>query len=221
MARFRSPFVLLVGALAALGGCNALLGLTDYEVDPCAGTACDEATGGGELDASPDTGPPPPPPLIDASGTAPVRWAKFKMPNYPQDGGPIDNPASYDLKEGAVVDGVSGLTWREPIPDGERGAKTWAEANEICQKASTPDQKWRLPSRIELVTLLDLEQLETKIDPTFFGTTEALHYWTLSEVRPYGENGLRQRWTVDFQSGALGQQSETEKAAVRCILDAR
>jgi hypothetical protein len=98
----------------------------------------------------------------------------------------------------------------------EAGAQTFEGAVKLC--ASIKDGgPWRLPSRIELVTLLDLGQSGVRIDPLFSGTHQGV-YWTSSEVRPFvGPN--REYWAVDFSGGGvLAKRAETGgSAAVRCV----
>jgi hypothetical protein len=193
--------------------CNALIGLNDYERVECTGGTCDGGTFDGGPDSSSSDGSTADVTSVDAAGAAPVSWAHFLMPNYPLDGGPDANLASYKVSPDLVLDNVTGRAWREPIPDGEKGLRTFAEAKQLCASAG----QWRLPSRIELVTLLDLSQ-SPAVDHATFPSTEGIEYWTSSEVRPYGTNGYM-RWTVQFGgTPGLDQQDETSgRAGVRCI----
>jgi hypothetical protein len=193
-----------------LVACNGIIGLDDYARVECTGGRCDGGTDGPGVDAGRDGT------VADAEGTRPVSWARFKMPNYVEPDGPDANLTSYSPAAGGFLDNVSRLVWREPIPLGERGGKTWEEAQAICARATDGGGRWRLPSRIELVTLLDLTK-SPKIDPTF-STTDATAYWTTSEVRPITAGTPRKHWTVEFGAGGLGAVNEDgERAAVRCI----
>jgi hypothetical protein len=191
---------------AALVACNALTGLSDYERVQCTGLVCD---GGADPDVfapdgSPDGGVDA---RVDAEGTLPVSWAAWPMPNY--DAGPeTSTPVSYQPTAGGVFDGVTRLAWQDPIPPGSVNV-TLADARRICSG------EWRLPSRIELVTLLDLSQGGAKIHPTFAGAPGARH-WTFSEVRPV-DPANRRYWSVDFGNGGLAQLGQNETAAVRCV----
>lgn len=197
--------------------CNGLLGLSDYTRGDCSGGACEDAGDFDVVDA-PDSEPPSP--TVDASGTKAVRWAQFVMPNYAQDGGPDVNVPTYDPAiGGGLVDSVSKLVWLEPMPDSASGPRSWAEAQQLCAGLSRGDVAWRLPSRIELVTLLDLDPSKGKKIDAVFRTAQGIQYWTASEVRP-DVGGVRKHWTVDFSSGGLGQQDvATGQAGVRCIRD--
>lgn len=204
---------LLVPAAVA---CNGIIGLSDYKRVECnGGEVCDGGGGPDVLvDGSPD-GDRPDVVGVDASGTSPVSWAHFKMPNYLQVGGPTENIQSYSPTDGGFLDNVSKLVWQEPIVD--KGEKTWDEAQKICA-GITQGGKWRLPSRIELVTLLDLTKSPT-IDTASFLSTEGTAYWTTSEVRPIVKGAVIKHWTVEFGTGGLGMKDENLKAAVRCIKD--
>jgi hypothetical protein len=100
------------------------------------------------------------------------------------------------------------------------GTKSFADALSTCAALpAPPGATWRLPSRIELVTLLDLTPSKSrKIDTAAFPSTEGSPYWTSSEVRP-DVDGKRAYWTVDFKNGGLAQEDSVDgRAAVRCIL---
>lgn len=218
MGRSDRRFVALAVALATAAlACNAIVGLSDYERGECSGGGvCADA---GAPDAPADA-PTDVVERVDASGSRPVSWAHFKMPNYPQDGGPTENvisAATYRPTTGGFVDTITDLVWREPLPKDDQGLKTWEEAQRICARM-TEGGTWRLPSRIELVTLLDLSRSPKIAAP--FESTQPLQYWTTSEVRLFGVNGNREHWTVDFSSGGLNKQDKSGgTAAVRCILD--
>ncbi len=199
--------------------CNGIIGLSDYTRGECSGGGVCEDAGYVDVvvvDAS-DGGPDV---KVDASGTKAVRWAQFVMPNYAQDGGPGENVPKYDpATGGGLVDSVSKLVWLEPMPDTAKGLKTWADAQQVCTGLSQGTVSWRLPSRIELVTLLDLDPSKGKKVDAVFKTAEGIQYWTTSEVRP-DVDGVRKHWTVDFSNGGLGQQNINEgQAGVRCIRD--
>jgi hypothetical protein len=201
--------------VALVVACNGLIGLDDFERVECTGGKCDGGgIEGGGFDGGGDATPDGPVNVVDAAGTLPVSWAHFRMPNYPQDGGPDANLMSYEPTTGGVHDKVSGLVWREPIA--EKGPHSFDDAKAICEAA--PSGPWRLPSRIELVTLLDLTQGSPSIDKATFPSTEAIAYWTSSVVRDTSGAPTNQIWTVDFGgSPGVDQTDATGTAGVRCI----
>lgn len=197
--------------------CNGVIGLSDYRRGECSGGGvCSDAGPlfDGTVADSPVDGDRPDV-TTDASGTRPVSWAAWPMPNYDA-GAPIDNaPMAYDVVVSqGFQDRITKLVWRHPMPP-EAANATYAKALEIC---ASP---WRLPSRIELVTLLDMGQNGAKIAPVFKapdpGTPQGVH-WTFSEVRPFGEDGRREHWVVDFGVGGVAKRDENGgQAAVRCV----
>lgn len=208
MAPSRKVFLAVVPFLVA---CNAIIGLSDYKQGECSGGgSCTDARADTTV-VIPDTGTDVV--FVDAGGTAPVSWARWHMPNYLQDGSPEASIQSYAATDGGWYESVSKLTWREPA---EPGTKTFSQAQQFC--AGLGDGKWRLPTRIELVTLLDLSQpaQQPTIDPKF-ATTLRQAYWTTSEVRPFGNGAPRQHWTVDFAKGGLDTAEENDARGVRCI----
>ena len=96
--------------------------------------------------------------------------------------------------------------------------KTYEDALKLC---AAP---WRLPSRIELVTLLDHSRTGAKINAAFAGALQAPH-WTSSEVRIRLDNNVPalvdppQFWVVDFDKGGLDKRDPASTAAVRCVKD--
>jgi hypothetical protein len=202
--------------------CNAIIGLDDYVQAECRGRVCSEGglgEGGDDfrLDVPIDRDTSVP---IDAPGANPVSWARWKMPHYPDAAvSPAEgNALAYTAVDGGLQDNVTNLVWMQPMPPGAVNL-TWAQAREYCQNQKTaPNGPWRMPSRIELVTLLDLSQSTSpKFDPKFTAAQAAVH-WTFSEVRPYDPNGaVRERWVVDFSSGRVQRQNENTPANVRCV----
>lgn len=200
-----------IALASALVACNALLGLDDFEKAPCVGADCRDGSfdsgDGGTLDDG-DT------PLPDAGeGADPVAWARWPMPNYDDksDGG-HPNRASYQpAADGFVVDSVTKLVWRAKSSEAPR---TYAQAEKECGDGE------RLPKRIELISLLDLAQPGTKLDPVAFPGAVGGEYWTSSERRPLtGEPG---RWVVDFKNGAvLTRDTKNDTAYVRCVKGAK
>jgi len=193
--------------------CNGIIGLSDCRGGECSGGGvCGDAGGfdvsvvgasdGGASDA-----------MVDASGTLPVSWAAWPMPNYDA-GGTTDNPMGYTaVTDQGWQDNVTKLVWRHPMPV-EANNATYEQALQIC---AAP---WRLPSRIELVTLLDLSQSGARVNPVFKSPSPGMQqgaHWTFSEVRPF-DPAKREHWVVDFGGGGLAKRAELgDAAAVRCV----
>jgi Protein of unknown function (DUF1566) len=87
-------------------------------------------------------------------------WANWPMPSAPTSG--LPNPQSYSTAvAGVVVDNVTGLWWQSDVLD---QAVSWDTAMCYCSKLDLAGHSdWRVPSRIELVSIYD----ETRVAPPF------------------------------------------------------
>lgn len=142
--------------------------------------------------------------------TSTIAWAMWKMPNPPMDD--LPNPASYtDLGDGTVRDNVTCLVWQRDIPE---GTYTWAEANDYCASLPLAGGGWSLPSRIELVSLVDFSKAspEPAIDTSAFPDTLAEAFWSSSTVID-SESG----WYVNFYTGATSAELPNLDIRVRCV----
>lgn len=208
MRRSRILAVVAIVAVPVVVACQGIVGLDDFERTQCPGAVCSD---GGDLSETGTTDVRSDVVFVDGGGAAPVRWAHWKMPNY--DAGPgTPNRVSYGLVGvDAVRDDVTNLTWQRAQTTGV----TYAQARTTCANLVVgPDSDWRLPSRIELVTLLDLSR-SPRIDG-LFADTQATPYWTSSEVRPFNVSAP-QYWVVGFDDGNVKKLGATQSASVRCV----
>jgi hypothetical protein len=223
MGRSKRIFLFTVLVAAPLVACNAILGIDDFRRVDCVGV-CDEGEAGPDRvepdnfvpDGGRDTGPDAPP------GVGPVSWAQFPMPNYKDgvDAGTTLRPLDYEVNdEDVVTDKVTGYPWRRKVIGFVEGGspgddKTEDAARTDCQKL--PNGPWRLPKRIELVTLLSYGDGLPFVDTTAFPGVKAVRVWTSSEVRPF--NG--KYWAVNFETGALEQlDTKNQFAKALCVKD--
>lgn len=152
---------------------------------------------------------------LAADAQAPDReWARFRLP------APSPGTASYVTSAETVCDKVTGLTWSR-IPS---GPKTWDEAVATCDTLSAGGMTdWRLPTRIELLSLVDFAKETPAIDGTAFpgtvvvppndaGPPEA-RYWSASTHPQL----FLLRSVVGFDYGQAQWLAKDEKHAVRCV----
>jgi hypothetical protein len=212
MARSRRLAALGGAALVASGlvACNAIIGLNDFEKGQCAGARCD---GGAE----PDTYVPPeaggPDAQVDGGkGADPVSWARWKMPNYDGGADAALLPLSYSgPTNGEITDLVTKLPWRDTFLPGEYSQ---SEAVAACAALGA----WRLPKRIELVTLLDFARPDPFKINEKFGAPPLSPVWTSSEVRPFVGGDQQRYWAVNFGTGeVLDSLPGTTKIKVLCV----
>jgi len=121
------------------------------------GDAAGGATSGG---GQPCTGAEPTP---DPA----YHWANWSMPHPPASG--LPNPALYDTSQpGVAVDTVTGLMWpraASPIEDD----LSFESALSYCAELEVAGYcDWRLPTRIELVSLVDFTRAGPAIDQEVF-----------------------------------------------------
>jgi Protein of unknown function (DUF1566) len=136
-------------------------------------------------------------------------WAQWPMPNSETDvaaGAP--NPQNYiDNGDGTVTDSVTGLMWQQTVP---AATYTWAAAVAYCPTLTLASQDdWRLPSVIELVSIVDMGQFNPAIN-AIFPATPATSFWSSSPSFGFA-------WTVHFLIGAVDRLSMSGLIDVRCV----
>jgi hypothetical protein len=161
--------------------------------------------------------------LCAAGKCGAVDWALWPMPNGKDDGSQgAPNPNTYsDNLDGTVSDRVTNLMWQQHIPAtggvGEDGNLTWAEASEYCATLSAAGHTdWRLPSQIELVSLLDYSNLgeaQPPINSAFFPDTPPDAFW--SSTKSAGSQTAA--WTVYMDVGFTYAYDMTSVGRVRCV----
>jgi hypothetical protein len=242
MAPSRVALALVASLAGCALACDALLGLGGYqEVDciadcgqgagpeagdsaadsamevsttPDASDAADalDASDGDAGDTSPTfDGPVDGPPLT-------LLWARWRMPNPDAAAAPsidaapsLPNPMAYDAgaDAGTAYDLVTLLTWtRQSFP-----AATFDAAVAAC--AALPGAGWHVPTRIQLVSLIDFTQPVggATIDPVAFPSTPAAVFWTSSQVPLDAATPLY--WLVDFSTGLV--RPNTAASNVLCV----
>lgn len=209
-----------LGLAVAVAGCNLVLGLDKLKKCP---EECDGGDAGG-LDASgdADAGDAPFDAFVLPDGASEASsWANFRMENPPaevQAGAPQASSASFDAGTGFVHDDVTGRFWN--LTAGTADSIEGATA--FC--SGLAPGTWRVPTRIELATLLDTTGSgPPRIEPPFvapladagIGSTNFL--WTSSYVRPV-DTQLR-FWFVSLQTGDMTRvpAATVGSAGVLCV----
>ena len=154
------------------------------------------------------------------TGTAPA--VTFRMPDtgqttsytttFGEDHDYTINPPSYtDNGDGTITDNVTGLIWQK---QDDATARTWDNAITYCSDLTLAGQTdWRLPSQIELISIIDNGVDSPSINPTFFPGTISSGYWS-STTPSYGTSSAQ---TVHYGYGGLGGANKTKSHYARCV----
>ncbi|MBC8131575.1 MAG: DUF1566 domain-containing protein [Deltaproteobacteria bacterium] len=133
------------------------------------------------------------------------------MPNPVSTG--LPNPQSYDVSTaGIVLDKVTGLVWQSAA---NTSGMLWPAARNHCLHLSLAGaDDWRLPSFIELVSLVDFSRRDPAIDTTAFPRPVGGTVWTSTPVL----GSPSEAWYVSFNNGFTYQGHENLLPIdVRCV----
>jgi hypothetical protein len=127
---------------------------------------------------------------------------------------PADSPAagSYATTPDTVWDGVTGLTWQRSVP----ALMLWSDAVTYCDGLVLGGfSDWRLPSVVELVSIVDYGRVSPSIDTIAFPATPIGVYFSMGGAgQPGGPANVP---AVDFTEGKTVFQWLIRTAAVRCV----
>lgn len=158
----------LVAMLAATAGCAEVAGLQDHQA----------------YQGFPDSSSAP-----CSNGLLTVNCDAMRN-TAPQDGLVLKGAPSYQISGSDVHDNLTGLSWYSTTG----GAMSHDEAIDYCDVLPGD---YRLPTRLELISLLDFrDKSQVRIDSDVFTDVKAAQYWTAT---PYGTE-VDQFWSVDFCS---------------------
>ncbi len=129
----------------------------------------------------------------------------FAMPNPASAG--LPNPASYTSGAGFVTDNVTKLVWEQPI-----STATFTQPNAI-KYCADKGGGWRLPTLVELYSLVDFTRSSPSIDTAVFPNTPGVWFWASSAVA----GNPSYAWYVYFDSGYTGSNPVSITSRVRCV----
>lgn len=201
-----------LGCLTLAAGCNAILGINPpsqrsrdagwFVAASPDDAGFENADAGLELDAGPAKLPP---------ATHP--WAVWSMPNPATTH--LPNPQSYVPADGIVTDQVTQLQWQQVA---DTTSFTWTQASAHCAELRVNHLGgFRVPSRIELLSLIDFTVPQPTIDASAFPDAPAARFWSAS---PY-QGAASSAWGVSFAftDGLVYQDKVEAKYLVRCVRD--
>ena len=147
----------------------------------------------------------------DPEPTGDFTWALWPMPNSASSG--LPNPASYDASSPDVVlDNVTGLAWQAHLPE----YMSWTVSKLYCDALALGGHTdWRLPSRIELVSLMSYGVTTSITDPAVFpGEPGAsIGFWSSSVFFDTPASV----WVVYGYGEGSGPATTTTQLPTRCV----
>lgn len=138
--------------------------------------------------------------------------ASWPMPNPASTG--LPHPASYTSQSGYVVDDVTGLEWQAGT--GCSSGCTQADAAAYCEALSLGGHDdWRLPTRLELVSIVDDTEHAPAVDTSVFSAPSSGLLWTSTPMIffPNAPNAFR----VGSGEGHTAYGGVNGLGPVRCV----
>ena len=129
---------------------------------------------------------------------------------YGQDASYMINLPDFDVGTEIVHDRLTGLDWQRVIaPE----SYDWWDAREHCFDLDLGGHAdWRLPSRIEFVTIVDLDGGYPTIDLEVFPDNSSDFFWSASPV-PF----LNLAYGIRFEMGYIYDHDPYTASRVRCV----
>jgi len=148
------------------------------------------------------------------------KWACWPMPN--QVGSGLSNEASYTKNgDGTVVDNITLLMWEDRIT---AQAFTWEEGIQACEELELAGfDDWRLPTRIEITSVLDHSDDHTGwAIEAFEAGNSGFHFsasdWILTITQTGAGAGNDYAWAFNMSDGIVSNAySKSNHSAIKCV----
>jgi len=134
-----------------------------------------------------------------------TEWARWPMPNPAS--AALPNPQRYSTQGDEITDEVTGLVWWKEAEQGGRGVP-FDEARALCDAHG---EAWRLPTAIELVSLIDFTRASPTIAPEVGSPLQ--YFWTSTLLA----GDPSRAWTVYFGDGHSSDGTIAARDSVRCV----
>ena len=140
----------------------------------------------------------------------PNPWASWPIPDPTSQGQRTSQ--HYTLSGPDVaIDDVTQLSWQRQVSE---ATYTWDDARSYCDCLTLGGyDDWQLPSRIELVSIVDFTRQNPSLDPVAFPDTPFEWFWSSSAVA--GTDDLV--WYVAFFDGNTHTTNKDSDFRVRCV----
>lgn len=132
-------------------------------------------------------------------------------PEYANWSVPPDRPSNYTVSGGTVMDNVTKLMWQQGISPTNL---TWENARTYCRDLSLNGHTdWRLPTRIELISIADDGAHNPAIRTATFSGTPSVPFWSAST---HVANSS-QAWVLNYYYGDAEIHGKGSSHRVRCV----
>jgi hypothetical protein len=119
---------------------------------------------------------------------------------------------------GTAYDTRTKLTWQQNI---DAATYTDAATTSYCSDLKLAGGGWRVPTRAELLTLVDPTRYSPAIDTTAFPNTPSTEFWSASRFvgsfTTPPDDEVNRAWTVDFNHGYASSEGVSHAYHVRCV----
>jgi hypothetical protein len=154
---------------------------------------------------------PASPTVFCSDGTSAVACPSAGGTAYGQDANYRLHVPTYTTTADTVTDSVTGLTWQR---DFSASTLSWAEAQSYCDDLVLAGNfDWRLPTVLELISIVDNGRMNPSIDTAAFPATPMWSFWSSSPYAPIKEDA----WLVDFADGHPSHYGRWYGSKVRCV----
>jgi hypothetical protein len=200
------------GTSQSSGGSSSSSGASNDSGGSSSSGSTSDAAGGSSSGLLSDAGTGCP--ALTGADSAYPRWP---MPNPASSH--LVNPFQYtDRGDGTVVDDVTGLVWQKAVPTSQ--AYSWAAAKTYCSGLTLAGLTWHLPTRIELLSLVD-PTTAAAMDTTYFSPPGGKYTWTstpwvVSQIATKPQDA----WMVNFGGGGgltSNAAAQTGVEYARCV----
>jgi hypothetical protein len=150
--------------------------------------------------------------IFCTDGNAKVDCPVQGAAGWGQDGTYLINRPQYTSAGGTVTDAITGLTWEQ----GNAPADTWDAQVARCSSLSTYGYTdWRLPTRLEIITIIDAGRTQPTFDTSVFSSTPmpSYYYWLGQEL----DGVPTAAWLADWTSSRLTWNGKNAKDSAKCV----
>ena len=126
-------------------------------------------------------------------------------------------PSNFSRSGDIVTDVTTGLQWQDN-ETAKTTTGTWQEAIDYCENTLNlgGHTDWRLPSKNELLSIVDRSRYDPAINSSIFVNTALSYYWSSTTSAGYSDHA----WFVGFEVGSTYYDYNINKTSsyyVRCV----